>query len=151
MAHQRAVMQGVAMNTKIAAICAAIVLIVSTGHAQDATDVADAETSAQQWLTLTDAERYGESWDAAASFFQSKITQLNWTNALANARTPLGKLLSRTLTSAEYSRSLPGAPDGEYVVIQYTTQFENKPTATELVTPMKERDGKWRVSGYFIR
>jgi hypothetical protein len=139
------------MNTKIVTLCAAVILMVSAGHAQEATDVADAEKAARQWLTLTDAERYGESWDAAASVFQTRITLVNWTNALANARTPLGKLLSRTLSSAKYSRSLPGAPDGEYVVIQYTSQFENKPTATELVTPTKEKDGKWRVSGYFIR
>ncbi|MGB6002321.1 MAG: DUF4019 domain-containing protein, partial [Thermoanaerobaculia bacterium] len=27
----------------------------------------------------------------------------------------------------------------------------NKTTAIETVTPMKDEDGKWRVSGYFIR
>lgn len=139
------------MDTRITALCAAVLLMASTGHAQESTDVADAEKAAQQWLALTDAEHYGESWYAAASFFQSKITQINWINALANARTPLGKLLSRTLSSAKFSRSLPGVPDGDYVVIQYSSQFENKPIATELVTPVKEKDGRWRVSGYFIR
>lgn len=146
-----AVMQVVAMNRSITAVCAVIVLMSAIAHAQEATDVAEAEKAAQQWLALTDAERYAESWHAAASVFQSSISQVNWTNALASARTPLGRLLSRSLTSANYSRSLPGAPEGEYVVIRYTTQFENKPTATETVTPMKEKDGLWRVSGYFIR
>ena len=31
------------------------------------------------------------------------------------------------------------------------TSFQNKRTAIETVTPMRAPDGKWRVSGYFIR
>jgi hypothetical protein len=45
---------------------------------------------------------------------------------------------------------LPGAPDGEYVVIQYETSFEKKAFAIETVTPSFEKDGIWRVSGYYI-
>jgi hypothetical protein len=48
-------------------------------------------------------------------------------------------------------KSLPGAPDGEYVVIQYRTSFENKNDAIETVTPMKDTDGTWRVSGYYVK
>ncbi len=44
-----------------------------------------------------------------------------------------------------------GAPDGEYVVIQFETSFEHKRSAIETVTPMMDRDGKWRVSGYYIK
>jgi len=29
--------------------------------------------------------------------------------------------------------------------------FANKKAAVETVTPMKDTDGQWRVSGYFIR
>lgn len=47
--------------------------------------------------------------------------------------------------------SLPGAPDGEYVVIQFETSFEKKKSSLETVTPMKEKDGAWRVSGYYIK
>jgi hypothetical protein len=53
--------------------------------------------------------------------------------------------------SASYQTSLPGAFDGEYVVIQFETSFENKKSAVETVTPMKDKDGRWRVSGYFIK
>jgi hypothetical protein len=47
--------------------------------------------------------------------------------------------------------SLAGAPDGEYVVIQYETSFENKKSSIETVTPMLDKDGKWRVSGYYVK
>ncbi|MEW6584469.1 MAG: DUF4019 domain-containing protein, partial [Nitrospirota bacterium] len=52
--------------------------------------------------------------------------------------------------SKKYATSLPGAPDGEYVVIEFETSFENKKSAVETVTPMMD-SGKWRVSGYYIK
>jgi hypothetical protein len=60
-------------------------------------------------------------------------------------------LISRKLKSKKYTTSLPGAPDGKYVVIQYETSFEHKKSAIETVTPMLDKDGKWRVSGYYIK
>ena len=66
-------------------------------------------------------------------------------------RDPLGKTTSRKLKSASYTKTLPGAPDGDYVVIQYETSFENKQSSIETVTPMLDKDGKWRVSGYYIK
>ena len=67
------------------------------------------------------------------------------------ARGPLGKVASRKLKSAQYKTSLPGAPDSKYVVIQYDTSFENKRSAVETIVPTLDKDGQWRVSGYFIR
>ena len=55
------------------------------------------------------------------------------------------------LTANVYKTSVPGAPDGEYVVIQFQTIFEHKASAIETVTPSKEKDGAWRVSGYYIK
>jgi len=67
------------------------------------------------------------------------------------SREPLGKMISRRPKSATYTRTLPGAPDGEYVVVQYETSFEHKQSAIETVTPLLDHDGNWRVSGYFIK
>ena len=44
-----------------------------------------------------------------------------------------------------------GAPDGEYVVIQFSASFAHKKSALETITPMLEKDGKWRVSGYYMK
>jgi predicted SnoaL-like aldol condensation-catalyzing enzyme len=60
-------------------------------------------------------------------------------------------LISRKVKSATYTTSLPGAPDGQYVVIQFNTSFENKKSRVETVTPRMDSDGKWRVSGYYIK
>lgn len=115
----------------------------------DAEKAADA--AARQWLERVDKGQYGESWDDAASVFRGAITREAWTTAVKGVREPLGAVASREPKSAKYTTSLPGAPDGEYVVIQYNASFANKKSAVETITPMKEPDGSWRVSGYFIK
>ena len=71
--------------------------------------------------------------------------------ALEGVRTALGGVVTRTLASKQYATSLPGAPVGAYVVIRYGTVFENKKSAVETITPTRDPDGEWRVSGYYIR
>jgi hypothetical protein len=110
-----------------------------------------AEQAALEWLALTDRGDAAASWQAAASLFRRAVSQDQWTQSLAAAREPLGSVVSRQLGNARAATELPGAPDGEYVVLQFTTAFEHKRTATETVTPMRDTDGEWRVSGYFIR
>ena len=63
----------------------------------------------------------------------------------------MGKLISRNLTKTQNAQSLPGAPDGNYVVMQFATSFENKKDAVETVTFMREKDGKWKAAGYYIK
>ena len=107
--------------------------------------------AANEWLNLIDNGRYAESWDLAAELFKRAVEKETWEKQLNAVREPLGKLISRKVIKKKYMTSVPGAPDGEYVLIQYSTSFENKKKAIETVTPMKDRDGEWRVSGYFIK
>jgi hypothetical protein len=46
---------------------------------------------------------------------------------------------------------LPGAPDGEYVVLHFNAAFDKKMAALETITVLREQDGQWRVVGYFVR
>ncbi len=110
-----------------------------------------AQQSADAWLVLVDSGKFADSWQEASQLFKAAVTKEQWQGALHGVRDPLGKVLSRKLKSATYTKTLPGAPDGEYVVLQYETSFENKQSAVETVTPMLDKDGKWRVSGYFIK
>ncbi|TNF70536.1 MAG: DUF4019 domain-containing protein [Acidobacteria bacterium] len=111
----------------------------------------EAIKAAESWLALVDAGDYAKSWDAAAAYFRGAITKEKWEQTLEGVRPPFGNVLSRKVKNTQYATSLPGAPDGEYVVIQFETSFAHKSDAVETVTPMKDEDGKWRVSGYFIR
>jgi Protein of unknown function (DUF4019) len=110
-----------------------------------------AQNAAQAWLALTDTGQYAPSWDSAAEFFKASVAKATWSSAISSARSPLGAMKSRKLKSATFTRNVPGAPAGEYVVIQYDIQFENKASAIETITPMHEKDGSWKVCGYYIK
>jgi hypothetical protein len=110
-----------------------------------------AQEAAEAWLALVDAGKYNESWTEAAQYFKKRVDQGTWSKMVEGVRAPLGKLSSRTVKSARYTTTLPGAPDGEYVVLEFSASFENKRASVETVIPTKDADGRWRVSGYFIK
>jgi hypothetical protein len=128
----------------------AAMLASASVRAQDA-NIAAARTSVDAWLSLIDARGYGASWDTAAILFKTAVTQEKWQAAVQAARAPLGQMKSRTLKSATFATTLPGVPDGEYVVFQFNTAFEQKAAALETVTAIREKDGSWHVGGYFIK
>lgn len=129
-------------------IVALLMVISATAQAKPE---ALAQQAADSWLALVDSGKYANSWDESAQAFKAAVTKDQWQTALKTTRDPLGKLLSRKVKSATYTKTLPGAPEGEYVVIQYESSFEQKSSVVETVTPMLDKDGKWRVSGYYIR
>ncbi len=113
--------------------------------------VNEAVDAAVSWLEMIDAGEYGKSWEHSAELFKASLSMEKWEQALGAVRKPLGGLKERKVKSTKYATSLPGAPDGEYVVIQFATSFTNKKSSIETVTPMKDPDGVWRVSGYYIQ
>lgn len=137
----------------IVAVC--LVTGLDAAFAADAKETPKPETAAQtaaeQWLALVDAGNYAESWKAAAEVLKKAVNERKWKTTMQPVRRPLGKVISRKLKSAQYTKELPGAPEGEYVVVQFETEFQNRKSAVETVTPMKENDGHWRVSGYSIK
>jgi len=107
--------------------------------------------AAQSWLAQIDSGNYAKSWKESSAYFRGAMTEKGWVDALNGARKPLGKLISRKLAKTQNARSLPGAPDGNYVVMQFATGFENKKDAVETVTFLREKDGKWKAAGYYIK
>ena len=139
------------MKTLSTLAAATLLLAGLSTSADDRDAVAQAQVAAKSWLALTDSAKYGQSWDEAASLFKGAVTKADWEKTIKSVRAPLGAVRSRKVKSATYTRTLPGAPDGEYVVIQFEAQFENKASAIETVTPMLDKDRTWRVSGYYIK
>jgi hypothetical protein len=137
-------------TTAALAIVVASAIVVAAFQAPSA-DTKAAQASADSWLSLIDAQSYGKSWDEAGSGFKARVPREKWEALVASVRAPLGPMKSRTLKNATPASTLPGAPDGEYVVLQFDTTFVNKAAAVETVTTMRDTDGSWRVVGYFIK
>jgi hypothetical protein len=131
----------------------AVLMIAAASFAEGSgmEGVEEAVKVAESWLALIDRGEYGKSWDQSADLFRAALTREKWAQALEGSRRPLGELVSRKVKSKQYETSLPGAPDGEYVVVQFSTSFTKKKSGIETVTPMKDPDGVWRVSGYYIK
>ena len=111
-----------------------------------------AKQAAQEWLALFDAQELKATWENASPYFKSQISAEQWVARIKQTRTRqpvLDSLRSRSLVAARYTTSLPKAPDGEYVVVQYEAQYAHEPWV-ETVTLKKDPDG-WRVAGYFVK
>jgi Protein of unknown function (DUF4019) len=128
-----------------------LILSAVTQVAADSEKEKAAVSAAREWLSMVDEEKYAESWKQAAEYFRNAVEHKKWEQSMQAVRKPLGKLVSRAVKSRSYKTSMPGAPDGEYVVIQFETSFESKKSAIETVTPMLDKDGNWRVSGYYVK
>jgi len=125
---------------RVIRILAAVLFLVPAAVllAADAQAEKDAEAAARAWLAGVDAGKYGASWEAASSEFRKSMTKTQWEDALAKVRAPLAAVLSRKLTSATFTKTLPGAPEGAYVVIQYETDFSGHPGGKMIETVTRD-------------
>lgn len=131
-------------------------LIVTAIAASSVVCQADEKTAqgvkaAESWLALVDAKEYKKSWEEAAPIFKGQVSEKDWDKMVSSVRKPLGDVKLRELLGAQFTTTLPGAPEGEYVVIQFKTSFVDKSESVETVVPMKDENDTWRVSGYFIK
>ncbi len=75
--------------------------------------------SAREWLALIDARNWNGSWREAGSMFRSQISQQGWVSTIAPVRNPLGTPTSRSIGKVTKATSLPGAPSGEYELLEF--------------------------------
>jgi hypothetical protein len=108
-----------------------------------------ARLAAEQWLAIVDSGDYGKAWDRSARRFRETVTRQQWVEGLPKTRGALGAMKSRRVEVASYKSSLPGMPSGDYVTVRFSTNFDKKNDAQEMVTLVLE-DGTWRPLGYGI-
>jgi hypothetical protein len=109
-----------------------------------------AQAAARDWLTLTDRGDAPASWNAASGKFRAALPLSGWADALSKKRGPMGAIRSRTALKTSFQKTFPGVPQGDYAQVSYNTSFSNNANGHESVTLERERDGKWRVVGYFV-
>tara|TARA_B100000902_G_scaffold12252_1_gene14927 strand:- start:63266 stop:63667 length:402 start_codon:yes stop_codon:yes gene_type:complete len=107
--------------------------------------------SVENWISLIDNKKYKLSWEKSDDLVKNMISIENWEVIMNGARSPLGDMLERTILSNEFKSEVPGAPDGEYIIIIYESKFENKNSALETITARKNKDNLWKVVGYYIK
>jgi hypothetical protein len=112
---------------------------------------AQADTAVYAWLALLDAGKADESLAATSSGFRAHVQLPQWTAELAKVRTPLGAVQKRTMTAAQPMAAQPGGVKGDFVGMQFKTDFANKTGAVETIAVVHDTDGQWHVARYQIR
>ena len=110
-----------------------------------------AEARAKRFIGAVDAGDWKASWDAAGPFFQSQASLDEWVSLIQPVRTPLGKAEERRLTNVQKVQTLPGAPDGDYEILQYNTKFSGSGMMSTETVILVRNEGDFDIAGYFIR
>ncbi len=139
------------MVTRLLCLIAVVLAVPFSGRAIESESQQAAVNRAKMWLSLVDEGDGSKSWSEAAGYFRNAVSREQWEQTALSIRNPLGKVLSRKLETVVFRTSLPGAPDGKYMIITFSSSFERKKSAVETVIPMIDEDGEWRVSGYYIK
>ncbi|MFC7367232.1 MULTISPECIES: DUF4019 domain-containing protein [Vreelandella] len=133
--------------SKSPALLLATILLSLTTYAQ--ASVQAAESAALAWLESIDNGEYQQAWEASSPLLKAPLSSSMLARTVELARNEFGQVESRRRIRASRYTSMPGAPDGDYMVFVFQTRFENKARGIETVTPHLE-NGTWRVSGYYV-
>jgi len=113
-----------------------------------------ATEAALQWLALLDEGAYTKSWEEAGKVFQAQLAAEGWTRTMQAVMADVGAMATdldlqqRQLVTARYTATLPEAPPGEYVLVQFVTPAGDL-EVIETVT-MHWEAAAWKVQGYYI-
>ncbi len=106
--------------------------------------------AAQGWLLLLDRRDWGRAWESASATFRASVPLSAWMDGIPKVREPLGAIVERLPAESNYKTAVEGLPAGEYVTVIFLSKF-NQRQLQEVVTVVRDPDGKWRATGYSTR
>jgi hypothetical protein len=118
----------------------------------------EALNAAERWLVPLDAQRYGDAWSMASESFKAKVPRDTFRDGIAKIRKDYGKLVKRSGEKMAFRGDMPTPDQGDVqpkpgveVAILFDATFAGNKQAQEEVTMVLEKDGVWRVAGYYIK
>jgi Protein of unknown function (DUF4019) len=108
-----------------------------------------AHAAAEEWLASIDRADYAAAYAREPARLRTATTEEQFVRSMEGRRQPFGRVLSRSLIGAAFTRKLTGAPDGNYESILFRTSFQNKKVAGERVILSRESDD-WKVVDYRV-
>lgn len=103
------------------------------------------------WLARVDNGDYDESWKAGAKKMRDAMTRSAWEARMKSTRQPLGGVVSREWKTITDMPAPPGAPAGQYMLVEERTTFEKKQDAIETIKLIREPTGQWKVFEYSVK
>lgn len=132
--------------------CSTIILVPMLNKSKtDPVKIERATDAAVDFLKLVDAGKYEEARKEGATLLKERVTLNDWVGKLAGVHDSLGQALERKQVETSYATTAKDSPDGEYVMITYSTQYQRKVSVNETVIVMIDKNRGWRVAGYFFK
>ena len=137
----------------------ALAFLACASHAQTMMPAQrEALNAAERWLVPVDAQRYNDAWAMAAESFKAKVPRDTFREGIGKIRKDYGKVVKRAGERMAFRGDVP-APDqgdaavrpGTEVSIMFEATFAGDKQAQEEITMVLEKDGVWRVAGYYIK
>jgi hypothetical protein len=118
----------------------------------------EALNAAERWLVPVDGRRYDDAWAMASESFKAKVPRDAFRDGIAKIRKDYGKVVKRSGEKMAFRGDMPSpdqgdtpAKPGAEVAILFDATFAGDKQAREEVTMVLEKDGIWRVAGYYIK
>jgi hypothetical protein len=117
------------------ALALTIILFVSLAIQAEAELLsrAQSESQARGFLQLLDQGLQDESWQTMSAAFQSLNDRAYWKTRQQVIRTSYGTLEARDLKHISYRKTFSLSPDGEYIIVQFRSNYQNRAETIETV------------------
>jgi hypothetical protein len=109
-----------------------------------------AQRQALGFLGYLDEGRFADSYAYTGMLLRARADSEAYAAQIQKARAGAGTLQARELIDAAYNTSVEGAPQGQYVILHYHSNFANRQDTVETIT-LALAKGYWRVDGYYIK
>jgi len=96
--------------------------------------------AAHGWLLLLDRKDWGRAWETSSSVFRQTVPLPAWMDGIPKVRADLGTFVERTPAESAYKTTL----------VIFLSKFDKR-EVQEVITTVRDTDGKWRVTGYEAR
>ena len=133
-------------------IITTLILIFSTFpiSAQKYTDmyINDANKVGLSWLNDINHNKYESSYNLLAKEVKEKYPQETWIVLINELMVEFGNLKNRTVIQRDFQSQIEGMENGFYVLIEYSTQYENTKEHTEYLILKQSDKAKWEIFDY---
>jgi hypothetical protein len=109
-----------------------------------------AQRQALGYLGYLDQGRFADSYAYTGLLMRNQLDPQTYAAKIENMRSGVGALQGRQLIDANLVNSVPGAPEGQYIVVHYHANYLNLNDAVDTIT-LAFQKGYWRVIGYYIK
>lgn len=131
--------------------CALLILGYSHVYAQDEVATRKAVATAEAFLALMDADKYDDAWETASESLRSSASKEIWRAQFSQVRMQIGTSRVRKLMDGKDAPKTVNRPEGEFLLVKYSTSFSKVPNLIESLPLKMEKDGQYHVAGYMIR